>query len=67
MRRRRMRIDRSNSCLRQRKTTESNAERQYIDASKLDLIGRREGGWYTRTMERFEMPNISVEQWGRSS
>jgi flavin reductase (DIM6/NTAB) family NADH-FMN oxidoreductase RutF len=43
------------------------AERQYIDANKLDLIGRMEGGWYTRTTERFEMPNIPLEQWRRSS
>lgn len=39
------------------------AERQYIDADKLDLIGRMEGGWYTRTRERFEMPNIPLEAW----
>ena len=43
------------------------AERQYIDTNKLDLIGRMEGGWYTRTTERFEMPNIPFEQWSRSS
>lgn len=39
------------------------AARQYIDAEKLDLIGRMEGGWYTRTTERFEMPNIPLEGW----
>jgi flavin reductase (DIM6/NTAB) family NADH-FMN oxidoreductase RutF len=39
------------------------ASRQYIDAEKLDLIGRMEGGWYTRTTERFEMPNIPLEAW----
>jgi hypothetical protein len=39
--------------------------RQYIDANKLDLIGRMEGGWYTRTTERFEMPNILLEEWRR--
>jgi flavin reductase (DIM6/NTAB) family NADH-FMN oxidoreductase RutF len=39
--------------------------RQYIDANKLDLIGRMEGGWYTRTTERFEMPNIPLEEWRR--
>ncbi|MBQ8101822.1 MAG: flavin reductase family protein [Afipia sp.] len=39
------------------------AARQYIDAEKLDLIGRMEGGWYTRTTERFEMPNIPLEEW----
>jgi len=38
-------------------------QRQYIDATKLDLIGRMEGGWYTRTRERFEMPNIALEDW----
>jgi flavin reductase (DIM6/NTAB) family NADH-FMN oxidoreductase RutF len=41
------------------------AGRQHIDASKLDLIGRTEGGWYTRTTERFEMPNIPLEEWRR--
>lgn len=39
------------------------AARQYVDAEKLDLIGRMEGGWYTRTTERFEMPNIPLEAW----
>jgi hypothetical protein len=28
----------------------------------LDLIGRMEGGWYTRTTKRFEMPNIPLEE-----
>ncbi|SRR5260221_10785130 len=41
------------------------AGRQHIDANKLDLIGRMEGGWYTRTTERFEMPNIPLEEWAR--
>ena len=41
------------------------ASRQYIDANRLDLIGRMEGGWYTRTTERFEMPNIPLEEWQR--
>jgi flavin reductase (DIM6/NTAB) family NADH-FMN oxidoreductase RutF len=41
------------------------AARQYVDAEKLDLIGRMEGGWYTRTTERFEMPNIPLEEWRR--
>lgn len=41
------------------------AARQYIDAEKLDLIGRMEGGWYTRTTQRFEMPNIPLEEWRR--
>jgi flavin reductase (DIM6/NTAB) family NADH-FMN oxidoreductase RutF len=39
------------------------AARQYVDAEKLDLIGRTEGGWYTRTRERFEMPAIALEDW----
>jgi flavin reductase (DIM6/NTAB) family NADH-FMN oxidoreductase RutF len=38
-------------------------QRQYIDATKLDLIGRMEGGWYTKTRHRFEMPNIALEDW----
>ena len=41
------------------------AARQYVDAEKLDLIGRMEGGWYTRTTQRFEMPNIPLEEWRR--
>jgi flavin reductase (DIM6/NTAB) family NADH-FMN oxidoreductase RutF len=41
------------------------ADRQHIDTNKLDLIGRMEGGWYTRTTERFEMPNIPLEEWRR--
>jgi flavin reductase (DIM6/NTAB) family NADH-FMN oxidoreductase RutF len=41
----------------------TNAARQHIDAEKLDLIGRMEGGWYTRTRERFEMPAIALEDW----
>ena len=43
------------------------AQRQYIDAEKLDLIGRMEGGWYTKTRERFEMPNIALEDWIRQA
>jgi flavin reductase (DIM6/NTAB) family NADH-FMN oxidoreductase RutF len=39
------------------------ATRQHVDAEKLDLIGRMEGGWYTRTRERFEMPAIALEDW----
>ncbi|EKS36821.1 MULTISPECIES: flavin reductase family protein [Afipia] len=41
------------------------ATRQYVDAEKLDLIGRMEGGWYTRTTQRFEMPNIPLAEWKR--
>jgi flavin reductase (DIM6/NTAB) family NADH-FMN oxidoreductase RutF len=44
------------------------AERLHIDAEKLDLIGRMEGGWYTRTQDRFEMPAIALADWkGRGS
>ncbi|WP_024513914.1 flavin reductase family protein [Bradyrhizobium sp. Tv2a-2] len=44
------------------------AEKLYIDAEKLDLIGRMEGGWYTRTQDRFEMPAIALADWkGRGS
>jgi hypothetical protein len=42
-------------------------QRHYIDAEKLDLIGRMEGGWYTRTTERFEMPPIALEDWMRKA
>jgi len=38
------------------------AARQHVDAEKLDLIGM-EGGWYTRTRERFEMPAIALGDW----
>src|SRR5882724_10252468 len=38
-------------------------ERQYIDASRLDLIGRMEGAWYTKTTDRFEMPPIALSDW----
>ena len=41
----------------------TNAVRQHVDAEKLDLIGRMEGGWYTRTRDRFEMPAIALEDW----
>ena len=41
--------------------------RQHVDASQLDLIGRMEGGWYTRTRERFEMPAIALEDWNGAS
>jgi flavin reductase (DIM6/NTAB) family NADH-FMN oxidoreductase RutF len=37
--------------------------RQYIDATKLDLIGRMEGAWYTKTTDRFEMPPIALNDW----
>jgi flavin reductase (DIM6/NTAB) family NADH-FMN oxidoreductase RutF len=42
------------------------AERQYVDAIQLDLIGRMEGAWYTRTSERFEMPPIALNDWKRA-
>jgi hypothetical protein len=37
--------------------------RQHIDAGKLDLIGRMEGAWYTKTTDRFEMPPIALDDW----
>jgi hypothetical protein len=37
--------------------------RQHIDANKLDLIGRMEGAWYTKTTDRFEMPPIALSDW----
>jgi flavin reductase (DIM6/NTAB) family NADH-FMN oxidoreductase RutF len=39
------------------------SEKLYVDAEKLDLIGRMEGGWYTRTQDRFEMPAIALADW----
>ena len=38
-------------------------EKLCVDAEKLDLIGRMEGGWYTRTQDRFEMPAIALSDW----
>ena len=39
-------------------------EKCYIDAAKLDLIGRMHGGgWYARTTDRFELPRIPLDQW----
>ena len=43
------------------------ARRQYIDANKLDLIGRMEGAWYTTTRDRFEMPPIPLSEWNQAS
>ena len=43
------------------------ASRQYVDANKLDLIGRMEGAWYTRTRERYEMPPIVLGDWNSMS
>jgi flavin reductase (DIM6/NTAB) family NADH-FMN oxidoreductase RutF len=37
--------------------------RLYIDAHKLDLIGRMEGAWYAKTTDRFEMPSIPLADW----
>jgi flavin reductase (DIM6/NTAB) family NADH-FMN oxidoreductase RutF len=37
------------------------AERLYIDAAKLDLIGRMEGALYTRTRDKFE-PSVDLGQ-----
>ena len=41
-----------------------NAERNYIDSPKLDLVGRMHGaGWYTRTTDLIEMARIRPEDW----
>ena len=37
--------------------------RLHIDATGLDLIGRMEGNWYTRTTSRVEARHISLEEW----
>ena len=42
------------------------AGRQYVDANKLDLIGRMEGAWYTTTRDRFEMPPITLSEWSEA-
>jgi flavin reductase (DIM6/NTAB) family NADH-FMN oxidoreductase RutF len=36
-------------------------ERLYVDAAKLDLIGRMEGPLYTRTRDKFE-PSVELGQ-----
>jgi hypothetical protein len=36
-------------------------ERLYVDAAKLDLIGRMEGALYTRTRDKFE-PSVELGQ-----
>ncbi|MDE2333038.1 MAG: flavin reductase family protein [Rhodospirillales bacterium] len=44
------------------------AQRNYIDTPKLDLIGRMHGGgWYARLSDRFEIPRIRVEDWQRKT
>jgi len=43
------------------------AGRQYVDANKLDLSGRMEGAWDTRTRERLEMPPIALSDWNGAS
>ena len=41
-----------------------NATKCYIDGSKLHAVGRMQSpGWYTRTHDRFSLPQMSVEQW----
>lgn len=43
-----------------------NAQRGHLDAARLDLIGRMESpSAYTRTNERFTMPQRQVEEWER--
>lgn len=42
--------------------------RHYIAGDKLGLIGRMHGnGWYARTDSLFELPRISLDQWGAQS
>ena len=36
-----------------------------LECTSMQEVGRVEGGWYTRTTERFEMPNIPLEEWRR--
>jgi hypothetical protein len=43
------------------------ASRQYVDANKLDLIGRMEGAWDTRMRQRFEMLPIAPSDWNGAS
>jgi flavin reductase (DIM6/NTAB) family NADH-FMN oxidoreductase RutF len=39
--------------------------KHYIDASKLNLIGRMHAGWYTRTTNLFRLDRISLAEWQR--
>lgn len=44
------------------------ASRCYVDASKLDLIGRMAGaGGYVRTTDRFEMKRVPLEGWKKAA
>ena len=38
-------------------------EKMYIDAAKLQAVGRMGGLAYTRTSDRFEMQRLSYEEW----
>ncbi len=40
-------------------------DKMYVAADALDVIGRMHGrGWYARTTDLFEMPRITLEEWG---
>ena len=39
------------------------AAKHYIDAPKLNLIGRMHAGWYTRTTNLFRLDCISLAEW----
>lgn len=39
------------------------AERCYIDSSKLKLVGRMHANSYIRTLDTFEIPRITLEGW----
>lgn len=42
----------------------TDAEKCYIDGSRLDLVGRMQSpGWYARTNDRFLLKQMSLEQW----
>ena len=39
-------------------------EKFHVDAEKLNIIGRMHGaGWYTRTSDRFQVPQIDYAKW----
>lgn len=41
------------------------ADRHYVDPAALDAIGRMGGHGYARTRDYFDLPTMSVEEWGR--
>lgn len=43
------------------------AARLFLNAEKLDLIGRMEGSFYSRTTERFDLMRPTLEDWAKKN